>query len=585
MPRLRAALVADDRVVAHLATRALQETFELRTFQTSSDSFVDAVAEWAPAVLVMRGVLAVGTAVEAMKQLRAAPRLAATPVVVLCNGTEGEDAYLAAGASAIVPLPFSASHLLETVERAASTARTILYAEDSRVVHRLIVPTLVAAGYTVVETFNGREALDVLESGRKVDLVLSDVDMPELDGLQLCSRIKADVRLRDIPVLLLTSREGEDAVQAGFSSGADDYLMKPVVVAEMLSRIDRFLQGRAEEREERVLVVDPDETAARVLQRSLATHSLGCDIAPDAATAHYLLAQRPYALALMECRMQGVDGATLLRQLRDAPATADLPVIMTSAALSLAEQTRVRSLGIQSFVVKPYPPERLLAEVERTLANLRHRRQVAAMRGYLSEGAIEAIERRTATSGAEPRAESTFRSILFLDIVGFTTLCESMAALDVVRFLNTFFDEVVPTLTRHGASIDKFIGDCVMAVFPHEQSGAQRAVLSALDVMDQLPTIRERTGIDVHVRVGINAGSMVMGDIGSTHHRRDFTVIGDHVNVAARLQAAAGVDEVYVSELVARQVPEQGFTLAEVGSLSVKGRREPVRAFRVSRSP
>jgi adenylate cyclase len=206
------------------------------------------------------------------------------------------------------------------------------------------------------------------------------------------------------------------------------------------------------------------------------------------------------------------------------------------------------------------------------------------MRGYLSEGAIEAIERRTATSNAEPRAEATFRSILFLDIVGFTTLCESMAPLDVVRFLNTFFDEVVATLTRHGASIDKFIGDCVMALFPSEQAGAERAVLAALEIIDQLPLLRDRTGVDVHVRIGINAGTMVMGDIGSTHHRRDFTVIGDHVNVAARLQAMAGVDEVYVSEVVARQVPEQGFRRDGVGSLAVKGRREPVKAFRVSRA-
>ncbi|MBM4379581.1 MAG: hypothetical protein FJ086_09825 [Deltaproteobacteria bacterium] len=88
MPRLRAALISDDRVVALLATRALQDAFDVQTFQTfqtTSESFAGAVAEAAPAVLLVCGVLAVGTGVDALKRLRADPRLAATPVVALCS--------------------------------------------------------------------------------------------------------------------------------------------------------------------------------------------------------------------------------------------------------------------------------------------------------------------------------------------------------------------------------------------------------------------------------------------------------------------------------------------------------------------
>jgi adenylate cyclase len=466
------------------------------------------------------------------------------------------------------------------VLRVVRDERTILYAEDSKVLHRLVVPPLLEDGYAVIETFDGSEALAVLESGRKVDLILSDIDMPEMDGLRFCQAVKTDARFRQIPFVLLTAREGDEAVQAGFSAGADDYLMKPVVVPEMLARIQRFLGLRSEERDERILVVEPDLGTARVIERSLATHSLGCDFAADAETARTMLDSGRYALAIVECRLPNTDGVTLVRQLRDSQRLRDLPVIMTSASDSLGEQVRVRSVGPQSFVVKPFPPDRLLAEIERTLANARHRRQVAAMRGYLSEGAIEAIERRSTDGNVEPRAESTFRTIFFLDIVGFTTLCESLPPLAVVRFLNTFFDEVVPTLTKHGASIDKFIGDCVMALFPRELSGPQRAVAAALEILDRLPALRDATGIDVHVRMGINAGPVVIGDIGSTHHRRDFTVIGDHVNIASRLQTTAGVDDVLVSESVARQLTA-GFVVSEVGSIPVKGRREPVRTFRV----
>ena len=580
MLRPKLALMTDDRIVSMLANRALLDEFDVRVFQSSAPDFVSAVGDFAPLVVVIRDVLAMGSAVEAMAALRRDVRLSNARIVVLSNAGENGDFYLSGGAAAFVTIPFTADHLRDTVLRVVKDTRTILYAEDSRVLHRLVVPPLLEEGYTVIETYDGREAFAVLESGRKVDLVLSDIDMPVLDGLGFCHAAKADARFRHIPFVLLTAREGEEAVHAGFSAGADDYLMKPVVVPEMLARIERFLGSHAEQRDERILVVEPDTNAAHVLERSLATHSLGCDFAHDAESARTMLESGRYALAIVECKLPVVDGVTLVRQLREASRTRDLPIIMTSESDSLGEQIRVRSVGPQSFVVKPFPPDRLLAEVERTLANSRHRRQVAAMRGYLSEGAIEAIERRSTDGDEEPRAEATFRTVFFLDIVGFTSLCENLAPLTVVRFLNTFFDDVVPTLTKHGASIDKFIGDCVMALFPRELSGPQRAVAASLEIIDRLPALRTRTGIDVHVRIGINAGPVVIGDIGSAHHRRDFTVIGDHVNVAARLQTSAGIDEVYVSETVAKQL-STGFSVTEVGFLPVKGRREAVRAFSV----
>jgi adenylate cyclase len=580
MMRQKVALLTDDRIVSLLASRALADDFDMQVFQTTAEGFADAIAAFEPALVFLRDVLASGSALDALQALRAKPTLTGTRFAILSNAGESADPYLAGGAAAFVTLPFTAEHLRETAVRVAKGKRTILYVEDSRALHRLVVPPLQEEGYEVIETFDGHEALEQLEVGAQVDLILSDIDMPGMDGLGLCAAVKRDPRFRRIPFVLLTAREGEEAVLAGFGAGADDYLMKPVVVPEMLARVQRFLGERSEQRDERVLVVDPDPSAARVVERGLLTHSLGCDLVEDAESARALLETGRYALAIIDCRLAPIDGVALVRQLRDGVRTRDLPVIMTSETDSLGEQIRVRSVGPQSFVVKPYPPDRLLAEVERTLANARHKRQVAAMRGYLSEGAIEAIERRTSVGDEEPRAEATFRTIFFLDIVGFTTLCESMAPLAVVRFLNAFFDEVVPVLTRHGGSIDKFIGDCVMALFPRERSGPQRSVTAALEIIQRLPVLRTATGIDVHVRVGINAGPIVIGDIGSTHHRRDFTVIGDHVNVAARLQTNAGVDEVYVSEAVATQLSGD-FVVTPVGELPVKGRREPVRAFSV----
>ncbi len=578
LPRL--ALLTDDRTVAMLATRALAEDFDVRAFQSDVRDLAVAVGEFGPAVVVLRGLLALGPATKVMRALRADTVLSATPMVVLSGDAEGSDAAIAAGAAAFVPMPFAGDHLRDTVLRVTQKARTILYVEDSRAQHKVVVPRLLEDGYTVFEAFDGREALALLQGGLRPDLVLSDVDMPELDGLRLCEAIKADEALREIPVVLLTARDSDEAVHAGFAVGADDYMMKPVVIPEMLSRIARFLGASVAQRSERVLVVDSDAAAALLLVRTLATHGLSCERADEAEAARNLLESGRFALAIVACDLPATDGVTLVRQLRDTAETRALPIIMTSESNSLTEQVRVRSVGPQSFLVKPISPDRLLAEVERTLATARQRRQVAAMQGYLSDGAIEAIVRRSTAGDAAPRANAALRTIFFLDIVGFTTLCEALAPQAVVHFLNSFFDVVVAVLVKHGASVDKFIGDCVMALFPRAKSGPRRAAAAALEILSLLPELRTSTGIDVHVRIGINAGQVVLGDIGSALHRRDFTVIGDNVNVAARLQSSAGIDEIFISDSVAAQLDDT-FDVASVGLLSVKGRREPIRAFRV----
>ena len=221
-PRL--ALVTDDRIVSMLANRALVDDFEVRIFQTTQDEPLEAIGAFGPLVVLVRDVLANGSAFEVIAALKPDARLSETRYVVLSNAGEDGEQFLAGGAAAFVTIPFTSDHLRETAVRVAQDTRTILYVEDSRVLHRLVVPPLLEEGYEVIETYNGREALEVLQTGRPVDLILSDIDMPEMDGLAFCTAVKSDARYRTIPLVLLTARDGDEAVHAGFAAGADDAL-------------------------------------------------------------------------------------------------------------------------------------------------------------------------------------------------------------------------------------------------------------------------------------------------------------------------------------------------------------------------
>ncbi len=179
-------------------------------------------------------------------------------------------------------------------------------------------------------------------------------------------------------------------------------------------------------------------------------------------------------------------------------------------------------------------------------------------------------------------------TILFADIRRFTRLSEGMKAPAVVSLLNDVFQLLSDRILERGGTIDKFIGDSVMAYFgapvPHEDH-AQRAVLAAVAIQQAVRErgrrIREHElgGVPAEIGVGIHTGTVVVGNIGSDR-RTDFTAIGDPVNVAHRLEKLARPGEILVSEAVQRQVR----TVARLhfeGERQLSGREEPVHVYSV----
>ena len=151
-----------------------------------------------------------------------------------------------------------------------------------------------------------------------------------------------------------------------------------------------------------------------------------------------------------------------------------------------------------------------------------------------------ALTERVLAEGTDLRGEEVEVSVLFLDVRGFTTFAERAAAHEVVAALNELYEAVVPVILRHGGHANKFIGDGLLAVFgaPERHADhAARAVAAAREIAAARPP---RLGGELRVGVGVNSGRVVVGTIGGGG-RRDFTVIGDPVNTAARVEAATRV--------------------------------------------
>lgn len=207
------------------------------------------------------------------------------------------------------------------------------------------------------------------------------------------------------------------------------------------------------------------------------------------------------------------------------------------------------------------------------------------MRRYLSAGAVAAVENgdRDAT---ELGGRLVWASVLFADVRGFTSMAEKVPPEAVVRLLNTYMSRMARIIDQFGGFLDKFMGDGIMAFFePQDEidNEAFRAVACARAMRREVIRMNEEGefpgGHKVQIGIGINSGEVVAGNIGS-EHRMDFTLIGDNVNLAARLESNAKPGQILVS--AATQARLGGLVPTEfLDTIFVKGKAEPVEVYQV----
>jgi len=175
-------------------------------------------------------------------------------------------------------------------------------------------------------------------------------------------------------------------------------------------------------------------------------------------------------------------------------------------------------------------------------------------------------------------------TILFADIVGFTRLSETIPPREINIILNRYFSTMTDIVFRNGGTLDKYIGDEIMAVFGapiEKEDDAERAVRTALEIRRQLTAMMKTTSADrrFDIRVGLNTGRVVAGNIGSPK-RMEYTVIGDPVNVASRLESFAKPNQIVIGEETFGFVKNK-FKIQEIGTRKIKGKSSRIVVYEV----
>ncbi len=330
----------------------------------------------------------------------------------------------------------------------------ILIVDDDMGMIQMVGSVLKKAGYQINVAKDGVQALEVVAK-TPPDLILSDVEMPRMDGLAFCRALKADEKTRDIPLIFLSGDNQSEDVIHGFKAGALDYVFKPFNHLELLTRLD--------------------------------TH-----------------------LALRETQ------------------------------LNLADVT---------------------AKVSR----------------YVSPHIYDAIfsGKRDALPGTRRRPVTVY----FSDIVNFTERTEAMGDEDLTLWLNSYCDRMASGCLRHGGTLDKFIGDAVMVFFGDPDSeGEHRDAVNCLRMAIEMNQATEEWGVEI--RTGINSGLCSVGNFG-TARQLNYTVIGNVVNAAARLQSASEPGKILISDAT-YQLVKDDFWCEEHGPVKVKGIQHEIMTYWVN---
>ena len=292
-------------------------------------------------------------------------------------------------------------------------------------------------------------------------------------------------------------------------------------------------------------------------------------------------------IVLSDINMPEMDGLTLLSRINEQKTL--LKAVIVSAYGDMENIRTAMNRGAFDFVTKPVNFEDLELTMEKTLSHVQQMRETMKaikenniLKMYVDETVLNFMGGREFESSLMVN-ETVVATVAFLDICSFTTISEKESPDTVVKLLNKYFDVMVKEIIAQGGYIDKFMGDAVMAVFrgDYHLDRAMDACLAVRKKVSELPNESGNIFFTPKVSIGINSGEMISGNIGSANLKRlDYTVIGDVVNVAQRLQTIAKEGQIIINESSYEKVKES-FNCKKVGDVNLKNKSHPITIYEV----
>lgn len=340
-----------------------------------------------------------------------------------------------------------------------------------------------------------------------------------------------------------------------------------------------------------ILVVDDNQDNIDLIRDILDTLDYDILSAMDGVSALKLAREYHPDLVVLDVNMPGMSGFEVVERLKNDEDMQSIPVIMLTALSDVENRVYAMTLGAEDYLTKPFSPRELIARVQRRLQSKVQTDDLKAkqeqIRNTFERFVAAPIVQQMLQNPTDVKLGGKLQEItvLFADLEGFTSLSEQTDPEMLLSVLNQYHSLVVKIIQRYNGTIDKFIGDCVMALYntPVEHPDhIGNAVKSALHIQDELHWFHTKLDEEYRLKInfGIHTGVAVVGNVGTTE-LMDYTAVGDTVNVSARLQGLADNGQILISDAVYNAVEDIVFGRLR-GPLAVKGRQNAVTVYEIS---
>ncbi len=340
----------------------------------------------------------------------------------------------------------------------------------------------------------------------------------------------------------------------------------------------------------KVLVAEDNPEMRQLARDILRTIGLEVITAFDGLNALEVARTQKPDLIVLDVDMPGMNGFEVCINLKAHADTAQIPVLMLTAQSDVEHRVHGLEVGADDYLSKPYSPRELLARVETRLRakseadEMREKQQVLrqTFERYVPGSVVEQMLRDPAQVKLGGRLQDV--TVLFADMEGFTALSERIDPEELLSILNRYHNLVVNVILQHNGTIDKFLGDGVMALYNTplpQENHAFCAVRTALMIREALAEFHQslEPTYRMDINFGIHTGKAVVGNVG-TDKIMDFTAVGDTVNLASRLQGLSHHSQILVSHATYEQV-RNFVTVQPIGSIHVKNRVEAVMTYEI----
>jgi len=340
----------------------------------------------------------------------------------------------------------------------------------------------------------------------------------------------------------------------------------------------------------KVLVVDDEPNNLQLLGQIL-QDQYQLSFATDGAKALDAAWKVKPDIILLDIMMPEMDGYEVCRRLKADPETSKIPVIFVTAMGEMEDEHLGFEVGGVDYITKPVSAPIVLARVHNHLElknaqdELRKKNEEltktkAELSRYVSLSTLKMVESKV-TGHSGPLNYDTYVTVLFSDIRGFTQISEGMAPNDLFNKLNANIGKQLRVIEEYQGIIDKLSGDEVMAVFEGPEMG-KNALRCALEIVHELSESENKGEIELpYVGIGINTGPIYLGSLGNESFR-DYTAIGNTVNIAARLCGLADKCQILFTKTTLDSVHQGEFHFNSIGEKMLKGLSKPIEVFQMT---